>query len=294
VAAALPSSDALIPPAAALALVPGYVPDDAQQRIGRLSGGSVNDLWRVDTARGSYALRLDGAAWRRPGVDRRRELRLHRAAAAAGIAPRIVACSPARDVLVLEYLPARSWRAADYAEPQQLRRLALLLRRLHTLPAPRGQLPVFDPLAIAHSYARSRGVAVARARPAIRQLLQDIVAAQAQLARSTRAPVIVHGDPLQGNVLDDGQRLWLIDFEYAQLADPIYDLAAVLACYPRAELWAAMLLTAAGLAGAGLHRQLTAAVRVHAALGQLWRYARGEPLDSGAPCRQTSAPLNPR
>ena len=65
--------------------------------IVRLGGGSVNEVFRVDSAGGRFVLRLDGAAWRRPGVDRARELTLHGAAATAGVAPAIVAAEPERD-----------------------------------------------------------------------------------------------------------------------------------------------------------------------------------------------------
>ncbi|MFO1410369.1 MAG: hypothetical protein U1F06_08340 [Steroidobacteraceae bacterium] len=49
-----------------------------------LPDGTVNDVYRVETAAGCFVLRVDGPAWRRPGVDRGREAQLHAVAAAAG------------------------------------------------------------------------------------------------------------------------------------------------------------------------------------------------------------------
>jgi aminoglycoside phosphotransferase (APT) family kinase protein len=102
------------------------------------------------------------------------------------------------------------------------------------------------------------------------------VAAAEQLLRCAKAARrIVHGDPTEGNVLDR-QRLWLIDWEYAQLADPLYDVAAVLAYYPVARPHVAELLAAAGRPAGERGERLDAATGVHAALGWLWHYARGE------------------
>ena len=121
--------------------------------IERLGGGTVNEVYRVDSAAGSFVLRLDGAAWRRPGVDRARELILHRAAAAIGIAPALVAAEPqARGLLVMEFVPGRLWDSADYDDVDALRRLGERLYALHQLPPP--AIEAFDPWRVAQGYLR--------------------------------------------------------------------------------------------------------------------------------------------
>jgi thiamine kinase-like enzyme len=98
-----------------------------------------------------------------------------------------------------------------------------------------------------------------------------------QLDSRTHALGVVHGDPTAGNVLDH-ERLWLVDWEYAQLADPLFDVAAVLVYYPAARAHRETLLQAAGLADPQRSAALSDACRVHAALGALWHHARGEPI----------------
>ena len=275
------SADELRPDRRALALVPGLESGAAPLDAVRLTGGSVNDVWRIDTRQGRFVLRLDAAASRRPGVDRQREYLIHQVAAQALIAPQIVARSPAGDVWVTEFIEARSWRDLDYTDASQLQRLAETLGVLHRLSVPAG-LTSFNPAQLGHSYAAA-GVAAAGAANdgvAIHNRLYADQLCKA-IARSVgHFPVaatqcLVHGDPTAGNILDRRQ-LWLLDWEYAQLADPVFDVAAVLVYYPRARAHLPLLLAASGLAAAGRDGRLQAAARIHAALGWLWQWARGE------------------
>jgi thiamine kinase len=274
VAPAVPRTDdrGLIP-AEALALVPGTVPGATS--VERLTGGSVNELWSVQTPRGRFALRLDGAAWRRPGVDRHRERLVHEAAAAAGIAPRIVAVSPRADAWVFEFRDGRCWTTLDYADERQLLRWSSRLVQLHRLPVPVGLREPFVPRQLARDYAaqaQARGVEL----PAVQldSALRAIADAQALLDRAGRPLAVVHGDATAGNVLDDGA-LWLIDWEYAQLADPVFDLAILFTYYPAADRYRERLLDAADL-GTDAAARLAAAETIHAQLGWLWYAARGE------------------
>ena len=267
------SANAGQPSAAALAWVPGVRSDLAPLRIEKLLGGSVNDSWRVDTERGRFVLRVDGPPWRRPGVEREREHILHEAAARGGLAPRIVLQAPDAGVRVCEYLDGRSWTAADFVQPLQLRRLGDQLAQLHALPVPLEVEP-FDPGACARAYLSQLGDEPA-ADPNTRAQVASVDAAALRVAAGTRGLAIVHGDLAHGNLLD-GERLWLLDFEYAQVADPLYDIACVLAYYPEARAQIASLLSAANLNGADLAERLAAAESVYATLSELWHAVRAD------------------
>jgi len=227
-AAPVPAPERLsAPPDWALARVPGLDTPASPRSIERLAGGSVNEVFRVDTAAGRYVLRQNGAAWRRPGVERGRELALHRAAAAAGIAPRIVEADPAADgLLITEYQSGRLWREHDYRDFSALHRLGERLQALHALPAP--AVPPFDPWQVAEEYLRQ--VPSAPSAEPLARLERCCLA----LADEHGPSCIVHGDLAHSNLLD-GSRLWLLDWEYAQRADPLMDVACVLAYYPAAE-----------------------------------------------------------
>jgi thiamine kinase-like enzyme len=279
--APIPATAALkAPPEWALARVPGLDAGGRAQRVERLGGGTVNEVYRVDSAAGRFVLRLDGAAWRRPGVDRTRELVLHRIAAAGGIAPAVVHADPqAHGLLITEYLDGRLWEAADYGDVDALRRLGERLYALHRLPAP--MLEAFDPWQVALAYVRQIGALAGAALPddAIQgplRRLQDICAG---LPREAGAMSVVHGDLWQGNLLQ-GSRLWLLDWEYAQFSAPLMDLACVLAYYPAAGRYRSELAAAAGFNAQALQHELDQRVYVYRALAWLWHLARGEAAEA--------------
>jgi thiamine kinase-like enzyme len=269
--------------------VPGLEQGTAPLLVQRLPGGSVNHVWRVDTGVGCFVLRCDAPLSRRPGVDRERERQLQTLAAEALIAPRIIARTPSGDAQVSEYIDARPWQAADYGDARQLRRLGETLALLHSIKSPE-LMERFAPLRLARAYALDGAAASLPASPVAgtpetqlraaakrhaEALCQAVAAAERQLPDVPESRRVVHGDPTAGNVLDR-HRLWLIDWEYAQCADPVFDVAAVLVYNPEARVHRALLLAAAGQGAALQHGQLAAAVTIHAALGWLWQYARGE------------------
>ncbi|MFO1401563.1 MAG: phosphotransferase [Steroidobacteraceae bacterium] len=264
------------PPAAALACVPGLEAGAAPRAVVPLPDGTVNDVYRVETAAGCFVLRVDGPAWRRPGVDRGREAQLHAVAAAAGLAPRIVRRVPEHGVLVTEYLPGAMWTPADFTRGAQLARRERL-GALHALAIP--PVAPFDPLGLADAYleaARQRGRPWRRRTPRARRRRARLATAVQHVAAGGRPAVLVHGDLIHTNLLQ-GERLWLLDFEYAQRADPLYDAGCVLAYYPAARPAIGELLAAACPGGRVAPEELEAATAVHRALAGLWHLARGEP-----------------
>jgi thiamine kinase-like enzyme len=256
--------------------VPGLESGAAPLRAERLEGGIVNESWRIDTGRGRFVLRIDGPAALRPGVDRRRERTLHETAASAGMAPRVLLWDDAAGIQVREFIDGRVWSDHDLEVAAQLRRLGERLAQLHALEAPSAVAP-FDPDACALQYLRSieaTGASMALAS-AVRSAVRG--AADIVTAMGTRV-AIVHGDLAYGNLVDagpGGERLMLLDWEYAQVADPVYDVACVVAYCAQARPHAALLLQAAGLAGADTDRRLSEAIRVYEGLTWLWHRARG-------------------
>ena len=272
-AAPLPSPGRLTaPPAWALARVPGLAGGERPLAFARLAGGSVNEVFRIDSRLGSFVLRLNGAAWRRPGVDRVRELALHRAAASAGVAPPIVDADPAADgLLITAWQQGRLWCAADYEDLAALHRLGERLQVLHALAAP--DVPAFDPWSIAQQYLQQIE-ALDRARPPPAPLARLERSCEA-LRRNPEPACIAHGDLAETNLLD-GERLWLLDWEYAQRSDALMDIACVLAYYPGAQRHAAELTAAAGMQFGAVNEGLAPRIHVYQALSWLWHLARGE------------------
>ncbi len=195
--------------------------------------------------------------------------------AGAGLAPRLLLRADADGLQVCEYLDGCSWSELDFLQPLQLRRLGERLAQLHALEVPAGVVP-FDPVGCARQYlqamSRPGGGRPAHARRWWRKSMRP----RGGWRTGRRQLSIVHGDLAHANVLD-GTRLWLLDWEYAQRADPLYDVACALAYYPQAQPQAAELLAAAGLSGEGGAARLEAAIRVYDGLSRLWLWARASP-----------------
>jgi thiamine kinase len=271
-------ADPLLPAAAALALVPGLEQGAPPARLERLTGGTVNLSWRVDTTRGRFVLRVDGAAWRRPGVDRVRERQLHDVAATAGLAPRVLRRDAALGAQVSEFLDGRLWSAADFTRAESLACLGARLATLHALPPPAAATR-FEPGEYARQYLRLLAPGHADL-PHARALADTVGAAAERVAVDSRTEAIVHGDLVAANLIE-GRALWLLDWEYAQLGDPIYDVACLLAYYPAARSQAGPLLAATGLQAARDAARLAAAIGVYEGLTALWWLARGEQQPAG-------------
>ena len=190
-------------------------------------------------------LRLNAAAGAVLGAHHAREARLHAAAARAGVAPELIYADAAGEFMVMRHAAGAAWGVADFARPERLRRLGARLSDLHAI-AP----PAVDAFDFAASL-RGHSAAVIESEPAERVLIESLMeradTALTLCARGGRKATIVHNDLHHRNLIE-GERLYLIDWEYAAVADPIFDLACVLAYYPHAEPHAQVLLDASGLA----------------------------------------------
>jgi aminoglycoside phosphotransferase (APT) family kinase protein len=252
--------------------VPGCENGDAPYSQEQLGGGKVNRSFLVRTRRGRFIVRLNESAAADPGLDREREVLLHSAAANAGIAPHIIYACPDRSCLITDYLEGRAWTPHYFTRMRDLRSLGARLRALHALPVP--SVARFDAAAALRRYAD----VIVRHDPAEAGRISDLLGrAETALQRSCpaqREPCIVHMDLHHGNVLT-ADRIYFIDWEYAQLGDPLLDLACVMAYYPRAAPHGPLLLEASGLDERGATpAMLGELTRVFNLLTYLWYRAR--------------------
>jgi thiamine kinase-like enzyme len=191
-----------------------------------LPGGLTNRILKVTTSDGArYVARLSEPGASLLSVDRDAEEHDSRAAAAAGVAPevvgRVVDGPGGTGVLVVRWLPARTWTAADLGNEANLRRLAGTCRRLHAGPRFARD---FDMFALQQRYlaiVRDRGFRL----PAGYEDFQPAAEAVRRALATRPVPTVpCHNDLLPANVLDDDERLWVVDYEYAGNGDPWFEL----------------------------------------------------------------------
>lgn len=208
-----------------------------------IAGGLSNRTWRLDAAGEPWFVRLGHPAAVSLGVDRSTECVLLRAVAAAGLAPEVLSCEPSSDLLVTRFVDGAPWNVADVRVEANLHRVAGLLRRLHALPVPAGVQ------AVSYSQQAQRLAQGLLAGPDGQDgaTLHDRAARVfARLDRRGHTSALCHHDLHHLNFLDDGRRLWLVDWEYGGRGDPLMDVAGFLALHELAPEQTELFLEAYG------------------------------------------------
>jgi thiamine kinase-like enzyme len=186
-----------------------------------LDGGLTNRNFRVHAGGNDVVVRLPGKDTELLGIDRVAERDATAAAARAGVGPEVVAFLTAPPCLVTRYLPGRPVTPEELRAPPLLEHVAGALRAFHAGPP----LPsTFDSFAIVDAYhatARAHGTPVPERYP---KLLAGARAIQAALHGPEHAPVPCHNDLLTANFIYDGERLRIVDWEYAGVGDRYFDL----------------------------------------------------------------------
>jgi thiamine kinase-like enzyme len=197
---------------------------DNPTQIEPLSGGITNvNLTVTDGAR-RFVVRL-GEDIPEHGVLRWNELALSRAAQAAGVSPGVHYHAPG--VLVLDYIAAETYSEERARDPANVPRIIALLKKTHHALGAHLTTPVltFWPFQVNRTYAtrlRADGSPHEGQLPGMMRELDRLEAATGAVTL-----VIGHNDLLAANILDDGARLWLIDWEYGGFNTPLFDLAGL-------------------------------------------------------------------
>ena len=190
-------------------------------RADPIRAGLTNRNWRVEVDGTPYFVRIPGAATDLLAVDRENERFNTRAAAAADAGPRVVHELPEFDVFVVEWLEARTMSNETLAGEGQPGRVAESLRRLHAGPR---FLRDFDMFRLAEYYLRvvdERAIAIPTG---YRERVDRLPEIEAALVARPLPSVPCHNDLLADNYLDDGERLWIVDYEYSGNGDPTFEL----------------------------------------------------------------------
>jgi thiamine kinase-like enzyme len=189
----------------------------------QLSGGITNRNFLVTGAPdgSQFVVRLAGNDTHLLGISREVEHAATVAAAGVGVGPEVIAFVRPEGYLVTRFIAGRPIPEDEMRTPDRLRAVGDTLRRIHDGPAIPG---LFVPFRIVEAYralALARGVAI----PPEYDLAQAI-ARRIELAFLT-APVELrpcHNDLLNANFIDDGTRIRIVDWEYAGMGDPYFDL----------------------------------------------------------------------
>ncbi len=181
-------------------------------------GGLTNRVYRL----GPHILRVPGEGTEEY-IDRAREAVMAGAAAEAGVAPGLIWADPARGLMVTEFVAGATLTPDLFREREGVvARAAVALRRLHGSGA---QFPFrFELFAMIDDYLRLLSGKDVALPEGYHDVVAEAGSVRAALAAHPVAPVACHCDPLCENFLDDGMRVWIVDWEYAGMNDPMWDL----------------------------------------------------------------------
>ncbi len=209
--------------AAALAAIASVADPASVTDIRPVTGGaSKASTLRIDAGSGVYLLRLevDQRGFRNP----RRSYPCLRAAAAAGIAPAVHHADEATGVVLMDFIVERPLTAFPGGEPSLLRTLGEMVARLQaTAPFP-AVTADFGALVEAMLHLVRDGGLFAPG--VLDRHVAGLTRVRAEYPRAA-AQVSAHNDINPRNVLFDGQRLWLVDWELAFRNDPLADIANI-------------------------------------------------------------------
>lgn len=182
-----------------------------------LRDGSTNRTFRVRFGDAEHVLRLCGADTELLGIDREAELAATTLAHRAGVGPAVTAFLPDAPALVTAYVDGAALEPADVREDP-----GRIARALHTVHEAGRVRASFSPFRLADAY---RELALQRGGPLPESVGPALAAARMiEHALPPFAARLCHNDLLPANLIDDGERLWIIDWEYAGMGDPFFDL----------------------------------------------------------------------
>ncbi len=189
-----------------------------------VSGGITNANFVVHSGDRRYFVRA-GDDIPIHGILRFNELAASRAAHAAGLSPAVIHHEPG--VLVLEFIEGRTFTEEDVREAGNLERILPLVRTCHReVPRHlRGPALIFWVFHVVRDYAATLEAGDSRMKGRLSELLN--IAERLEGAVGPVDIVFGHNDLLAANFIDDGERLWLIDFDYAGFNSPLFDLGGL-------------------------------------------------------------------
>lgn len=192
-----------------------------QVEVSELSGGLTNTNYLVVADGVKHVVRIPGRSTELLAVDRENERYNAAAAASTAISPRILEYLPEWNVMVLEFIEGRTMTGEALGSAEMARRMATSLRRLHAAPR---FLRDFDMFRLTEFYLGVCAEHDVTIPDGFRERMAQVAELERAFAADPVETVPCHNDLLAENYIDDGDQLWIVDFEYSGNNDPCFEL----------------------------------------------------------------------
>lgn len=201
------------------------LPQNNKIEVTSFDEGFSNHVYRLDwDGLAQWVLRVPGLDERAFFIDRQCELQVISMAAQAGLSPELLWHDDA-GAFACRFVPQPSCSWTVVHSAKNIERIAKALMSAHQLPPVSHRFCIYQ--VIEHYLTGIAGYVTARPELAVEYAYLNDQLGLLERVVSTRTPVLCHNDTNPKNFLLDDQALWLIDWEYAGMGDPLFDLAVV-------------------------------------------------------------------
>lgn len=215
--------DAIANAKAALRSIPMFDGRDPEMFAIKRLGGLTNLVYQVVAGDNSYCLRIAGEGTEEY-IDRAVEAHNATAAANAGVSPQVLHFDPTSGLMLTRYLDGTKTMSPDLFRSTSGApgRAAEAFRQLHTS----GQTFQFrfELFSMIDDYLKVLATKDTDLPEGYHDILGEAEIVRAALAANPAALAPCHCDPLCENFLDTGTRMWIVDWEYSGMNDPLWDL----------------------------------------------------------------------
>jgi len=189
-----------------------------------LEGGLTNRNVKITTSDAVYVARCSGSSSELLAIDRDDECFNSRAAEEAGVGAPVVDYRPDLGILLIGYLNGVTLTKDDFAREGVIAKAAVACRTLHGGPRFRND---FDMFARQSAYLRIVETHGFRLPTGYLDFAGQFESIRAALAHPARMSVPCNNDLLAANFVLDGDKIWLIDYEYSGNNDPTFELGNI-------------------------------------------------------------------
>jgi thiamine kinase-like enzyme len=191
---------------------------DRELEIEPLGGGITNHNFVVRVDDDAFVLRIAGADTELLGIDREAEHAAARVAAELGVGPPVVEF--VEGSLITYFVEGGVVPLEEMRRPEALRETAELLRRIHEGPSFPAKFDAFRVVETYRDTAAAHGVEIPPAYEEAKSRADEIEA-----ALGPRPELPCHNDLLNANFIGSPDGIRIVDWEYAGMGDPFFDLA---------------------------------------------------------------------
>jgi len=190
--------------------------------VTELSGGLTNRNLKIQTPNGDYVARISSNKSALLSIDRRAEYENSKIAAQIGIGAPVYDFLPDSGLLIIGFLPGKTFDATDVAN--NLPRIANSVKKLHSAPK---FVSDFDMFVIQQNYLKIVQERNFRLPDNYLTFSSNLSQMKQALAVLDEGKVACNNDLLAANFIDDGNQIWLIDYEYSGNNDACFELGNI-------------------------------------------------------------------